>query len=377
MVPSLNVETGGPARSVSTLADAQMAAGLDVSVLCLDYQRHGRLLEPKLARLHVVPTTAIGRAMRGWSPAFAALARSLAQSHDIVHNHGLWMQSNRHARIAANASGKPLVSSPRGMLEAYSWQRSAWRKQLAFLAFERKNLASARLMHATSEPEARSIRNVLRSTPIAILPNVVESIAATRTSPPDRQILFLGRLDQKKGIDWLVDAWLRIFPAQSSWRLVIAGPCAMGYESELSHLHSRTAGREDIIWHSAVDGAAKWDLIDQSAAVVLPSRSENFGNVVAEAMLAGKPVLATEATPWSCLAHNAMGWWVPTDGTGIAAGLSSILATPIHELARMGDRARSFARMNFSPESIGSAWVDAYAYLVRGGAPPASMWTGK
>jgi len=85
-----------------------------------------------------------------------------ARKADVVHNHGVWLAANYYARRAAVKAGKPLVISPRGMLEGWSLGRARIKKGVAWLLFERENLRSAKLFHATSSSEAEAIATALR-----------------------------------------------------------------------------------------------------------------------------------------------------------------------------------------------------------------------
>ncbi|AVP99874.1 hypothetical protein C7S18_23035 [Ahniella affigens] len=375
VVPSLNVETGGPARSVSMLADAQTMAGMSVTVLTLDYQRHGRVLRPEKAALELLEANALARFTRGWSPAFARRARELAASHDLIHNHGLWMQVNRFARMAAEAFNRPLISSPRGMLEPYSRQRSVWRKRLAHAAFEARNLAATRLFHATAELEAAAIRAFVPAAEIAILPNIVANVAKAQTDPiAPPTMLFLGRLDQKKGLDWLLHAWQQLRGQRRDWQLHIAGPCGLGFESEYHELRRATAEDASVHWLGPLDGDAKAAALADAAVIVLPSRSENFGNVVTEALWTGRPVLTTHATPWAVLAQEGIGWVVDATQAGISAGVATVLASELDQRLQMGARAHVYAKREFSREAIAAQWQQTYQYVLGAHARPACVW---
>lgn len=374
IVPSLNVETGGPARSVSMLADAQAEAGIAATVLTLDYQRHGRVLRPDKAELELLPAHALARWLRGWSPAFANRAREFAACHDVVHNHGLWMQVNRFARLAAESAQRPLICSPRGMLEPYSRQRSALRKRLAYAAFEARNLRATRLFHATADTEAAAIRTVMPNAEIVVLPNIVEDLpkAAHPPSSPPR-LLFLGRLDQKKGLDWLIQAWLAAAPQRANWQLHIAGPCGLGFESDYASLRTITAHDASVHWLGPLDGVAKQEALANAAVIVLPSRSENFGNVVTEALWTGRPVLTTDATPWAVLAQAGIGWHVTASQAGIANGLAAVLASTPAQRAQMGERAHAYAAQHYARRAIAEHWRQTYEYVLGNGARPACV----
>lgn len=362
---SLNIDTGGPAQSVSALADAQALAGLAVTIVTFDYERHGPLVVPKHAALITEKAGFIARNFRGWSLRFGAMVMQLAKTQDVIHSHGLWMQVNRHARIGAEECRKPLVISPRGMLEDYSLSRSMLRKRLAWHLYERRNLESAALIHATSEQEAMSIERILQGAKTVVVPNVVSHVDIPNPERGTRRrMLYLGRLDHKKGLDWLIQGWLALASTSQDWELVIAGPCAAGFENQHANLIRLGAGCGSITWHPTVRDRSKHELIASSDVLILPSRSENFGNVVIEALRHGKPVIATTATPWRLLEHSGSGWWVDASLDGVRNGLASALSASSAELDVMARNAR-IAATAFSDHAIGRTWSEIYSELVR------------
>ena len=129
-----------------------------------------------------VPSSRWTKGQGGWGCVFRRLVEEEARKADVVHNHGVWLAANYYARRAANKAGKPLVISTRGMVEDWSLGRSKMRKRVAWMLFERENLRSAKLFHATSSSEAESIEKFLSFTvtvtftkpPIVVAPNGVD-----------------------------------------------------------------------------------------------------------------------------------------------------------------------------------------------------------
>ena len=143
------------------MASEQARLGHDVALACLDYPHLGPQVKAPGVRVVSVRGNILAVRGRGWCPEFRRVLREEAKKADVVHNHGLWMWPNAYAREAAVAAGKPLIISPRGMLEAWSLGRSKLRKAVAWRLFEKKNLQSAALFHATAEAEKRSIEEVM------------------------------------------------------------------------------------------------------------------------------------------------------------------------------------------------------------------------
>lgn len=386
VVPSINPRTGGPAASVPGLAAAQAGAGLAVAVLSLDYEEHGDSPEIPGVRSLASPPSALGRRLRGWSPALRRLILEAAVRADIVHSHALWMVPGIYARQAAESLGRPLVISPRGMLDPWSLERSRLKKLLAAGAYENRNLGAARLLHATSDLEAESIRRYGLRQPITVLPNGVELTRAgeipgrellERRFPElhgKRWLLFLGRLDPKKGLDWLLEIWRDLGPGRPDWRLVIAGPDLAGYGAKLvAAVAAEPVLLERTTFTGMLEGAEKSAALACAELFVLPTRGENFGIAVAEALAHGTPVVTTTAAPWGELVGHDCGWWVAPERAALQTALAAALRLPESELAHRGARGAGLIRERYSWDSIGERWVEVYHWLLSGGAPPASV----
>jgi glycosyltransferase involved in cell wall biosynthesis len=383
VVPSINPRTGGPAASVPGLAAAQARAGARTTVASLDYAEHGAPVETSDVRyIHSQPTW-MGRLLRGWSPALRALIEAAAKEADVIHTHALWMVPGIYARNAAARSGIPLVISPRGMLDPWSLKRRRATKNVAAWSYENRNLRSAKLLHATSDLEAESIRRYGLRQPIAVLPNGVDVPAPDEV--PSREILeqrfpelrgkrwllFLGRLDPKKGLDLLLALWREMGPRFPSWRLVIAGPDLGGFGAKMV---ASVAAEPELVSRTTftgmLEGGMKSAAFAHSELFVLPTRGENFGIAIAESLGHGTPVITTTAAPWAEIAEHGCGWCVLPEEAAIGAALANALSLPPTELAQMGERGRALVKTQFSWNSIGERWVEVYRWLLAGGAPP-------
>lgn len=386
VVPSLNRRTGGPAMSVSGLATALAAAGVRAVLASLDYSEHGVAFESPGARSLSVPAGVLGRHIRGSSPALRGLIASEARESDILHSHALWMVPGIYARKAAERLGRPLVISPRGMLDPWSLSRSRLKKRLAGWAYEDRNLRVARLLHATSDLEAESIRRYGLRQPIAVLPNGVDLPQAGAAPSREllerrfpelhgkRWLLFLGRLDPKKGLDLLLDSWRELGPGHPDWRLLIAGPDLAGYGAKLvAAVAAESVLGERTTFTGMLEGAEKSAALAHAELFVLPTRGENFGVAVAEALAHRTPVLTTTAAPWSELVSHDCGWWVAPKREALGAALAVALAQSAGELARRGVNGTALVRERYSWDSIGERWVEVYRWLLSGGHPPASV----
>lgn len=386
IVPSINRETGGPASSVPGLTGALARAGLRATVASLDYVEHGEQSKQPGVRFLCSRPSALGRLLRGWSPTLGQVIEEAARGADVVHSHALWMFPGIYARRAAERFSVPLVVSPRGMLDPWSLRRSRGAKRLAAWLYENRNLRAARLIHATSDLEAESIRRYGLTQPIAVLPNGIDIPQAGEA--PSRAILesrfqelrgrrwllFFGRLDPKKGLDTLIERWRELGPRFPDWRLIVAGPDLGGYGARMVtvvtadlQLRSRTT------FTGMLEGVEKSAALAHSELFVLPTRGENFGIAVAEALAHGTPVVTTTAAPWEDLIRRECGWWVAPEAGAIGAALEAAMSMPANELDEMGQRGRKWVGECFSWDSIGERWVEVYRWILQGGTPPACV----
>lgn len=399
VVALIQASTGGPAVSVTRLASEQAKMGHEVTLACLDYPHLGPQVGAPGVRVVSVKGNIFAVRGRGWSPKFRRVLREEAEKVNVVHNHGLWMWPNAYAREAALAAGKPLIISPRGMLEAWSLNRSKLRKAVAWRLFEKENLRSAAMFHATAASEARSIEEVFSHTQakrdrqevqVVVAPNGVDLPHLDRK--PGREILeakfpglkerrwvvFMSRLHPKKGIDVLLRAWRGqqnvehgagsgdqgAKAASFGPVLIIAGSDLIGYRKDVKRMIKELGLEDSVVMTGEVSGEAKDCLLGNADFFVLPSYSENFGIVVAEAMAWGRPVIASTGTPWREVSESGAGWWVKPEEGALTEALREALGKGPGELDGMGTRGRALVAERYTWAESAGKLVRAYEEIV-------------
>jgi glycosyltransferase involved in cell wall biosynthesis len=312
--------------------------------------------------------------------------RAGVRSVDIVQGHGLWCGASLTAAAVARRLDRPLVVSPHGMLEPWARRHHRQRKQLAWVMAERAALGRADLLQAMSEREVDSFRAARLFQPVVVYPVGIEiptNLTARdeedaqpaggggNAEPNTRTCLFLSRLHPVKGLAMLLEAWGQLRPA--GWRLVIAGPDHRGHAAVMQGLARRLGITEGVAFVAPAYGSAKWRLLADADLFVLPSHSENFGVVIAEALAMGVPVITTTGTPWSVLHDRGAGWWVSPDPASLATALWEATRLPPAALLELGARGRTLARERFAWPVITATVCDAYRWLLDGGAAPSAM----
>jgi glycosyltransferase involved in cell wall biosynthesis len=240
------------------------------------------------------------------------------------------------------------------MLSAQALQFAKWKKRLAWIAYQKSDLRRARVLHATSENEAKDFRARGLSQPIAIVPNGVDVPADSREPITNNRelktVLFLSRLHPMKGLKDLVRAWAQVRPPR--WRVILAGPDEDGHRSEIEALIASLNLQSDFEFAGSVDDEMKWKLLAGADLFVLPSYSESFGLAIAEALAAGVPVITTKATPWRELESHRCGWWIDNGVEPLANSLAEASSSSAAELHEMGKRGRKLIEQNYSYSQV-------------------------
>jgi glycosyltransferase involved in cell wall biosynthesis len=282
---------------------------------------------------------------------------------DVVHMHGLWTypviaayQQSRNTRAA-------FVVSAHGMLTPVALKYSRWRKAFARKLFQDRVLRDADVLHATSVDESASYRALGLQNHIELLPLGMTIIPLPAPNCGSRRrVLFLGRLHHKKGIDWLIEAWLRIERDFPDWELTIVGPLEQSYVREIERLRT-IACHKRVAFLDPIYGDEKNRYVAGSDLFVMPSRSENFGLTAAEALAMEIPVIATKGTPWSGLVDADAGWWIEPGATALEGALREAMSLPDVERLRKGRNGRRWIEREFSWSVIGKKWQQVYENL--------------
>jgi glycosyltransferase involved in cell wall biosynthesis len=292
---------------------------------------------------------------------------------DIVHDHGLWMMPNVYTSWAVRESACCLVMSPHGMLSEWALSQSPWIKKAFWTLIQGRSTRRATCIHATAESEYEDVRRMGLCQPVCVIPHGIDvPDAARKPKGPKRQLLFLGRVHPKKGVDILLHAWHGIAHRFPDWMLRIAGPDNGGYLTHMQAL-ARGANIERVEFCGPLYGEDKLRAYQEAELFVLPTHSENFAITVTEAMAAGTPVIVTRGAPWSALECRGAGWWIDIGLEPLRACLEVAMSRPSAELTAMGERARLWMLRDFSWRHVGKTLDDVYHWLLGGGDKPSCV----
>ncbi|MFL5616087.1 MAG: glycosyltransferase [Gemmatimonadaceae bacterium] len=375
-IASLRADHGGPARSVTSLCSELARYGkIELVTLRRRHNEAAPLLPESSVNVQLIPFTRM-RPLAVRTALMPALRRALkGPPHEcaILHDHGIWLSTNHAAAIVARQAQVRRVVSPRGMLSQWALNAGRLKKRIAWAFYQRRDLETASLIHVTSHQEADEVRAVGLTAPIAIIANgvnVPRHVEPRIRTDDRRTALFLSRIHPKKGILNLIRAWSLVRPP--NWKLTIAGPDDKGHSAEVKELATQEGIAEDVQFTGSVEDADKWRVYADADLFVLPTFSENFGLVIAEALGSGLPVITTTGTPWSALAADRCGWWIEPAVEPLAAALQSATSMSDQERAQMGARGRALVQDQYSWQKAAREMFEAYRWLL-GDADPASF----
>jgi glycosyltransferase involved in cell wall biosynthesis len=370
---------GGPVGAVHGLAKALVALGHDVSVFTTNVHVDDVLDVPLGTPVNVdgacvryFPVQWPRRLYR--SPAMGCALREGVRDFEIVHVHSLFLWPCAAAAGAARHAGVPYIVAPRGMLvKDLVRRRGRWRKLLWLHLVERRNLAGAAALHVTTPLEGEDAREFgFRLPPIVAVPNGVDDVPfpAGDSRPLSLLVrgvlergpffLYLGRITWKKGLDRLLRAMARCPGAG----VAIAGNDEESLQGSLERIARESGVADRVAFLGPVLGADKAALLHHAVALVLPSYSDNFANVVLEAMAAGCPVVVTPQVGLAQAVQEGAAGLV-TEGTPDALGgaLRELFAAP-QRRAEMGRNGIGMARERFGWPVVARQMAAVYEDII-------------
>jgi glycosyltransferase involved in cell wall biosynthesis len=374
VISGLDPQNGGPTTALVGLSAAQARAGADVTILATWKIRDGIPVAEDLRRrgvkvIHVGPAT--GKLSR--HPLLTAHAIAAVAEADVVHVHGLFEEVQHQAARTCRRFGKPYVITPHGMLSPWNMSRSKWGKRLYMLWRLRKDLDRAAAIHFTSDVERDLVAPMkLKAKPIVerlgLELSEFETLpgrGAFRARFPqigDRPVvLFLGRIDYKKGLDVLIPAFARA--KLDDALLVIAGPDRDGYEPAVRKMIADEGIVDRVLFTGMLHGRERIEAYVDADLFALTSHQENFGITVIEAMACGCPVLISDQVNIHADVSAAAAGVVTTlNPEEVRQRLESYLADAQWR-CDAGRRGREFALRHYDWATIAGDWERLYASL--------------
>ena len=382
IVPSISLIYGGPSQMVLGLAPALVKEGVEVTILTTD--SNGDNGQTPLNIPLNCPIKQDGYEIIYFRCApFRRYKFSLdllnwlkrhAHEFDIAHIHALFSPISSAAAIVCRQQKLPYIFRPLGTLDPADLRKKKQLKQLYIAIIERQNLAGAAAIHFTSDQEAKISERFGVSTPDLVIPlgvippqSPLKNVCSQLEIPKDVPlVLFMSRIDPKKGLNLLIPALEKLLAVGYKFHFVLAGtnPQDPDYEQKIISQIQNSPLRSHTTITGFVTGELKVSLLQSADLFVLPSYYENFGIAVAEAMVAGTPVIISDQVHICQQVRDSESGWVgATDVQALVELLQEALQNPA-ECQRRGLNAQKYALENFSWDAIARQTIQAYQEIL-------------
>jgi glycosyltransferase involved in cell wall biosynthesis len=384
IVPSISLIYGGPSQMVLGLSKALAAAGMEVTILTTD--SNGDTGEKPLDVPLGIPIKQEGYKIIYFrcSP-FRRYKFSLellqwlklhAKEYDLAHIHALFSPLSTAAATVARNNKLPYILRPLGTLDPADLNKKKLLKKIYANLWEKQNLAGAAGVHFTTEQECQVSARFGVKTNDLIVPLGVELPAAKpelgvmrkelKIAPELPLILFMSRIDRKKGLDILIPALENILKEGKQFHFVLAG----GNPQEPEYVQNI----QDKIQNSKLDkvttiagfvrGEKKLGLLQDADIFILPSYYENFGIAVAEAMTVGVPVVISNGVHiWNAVETAEAGWVSECNIEDFTTKLSLALDDR-NERKRRGFNGQEYALEHYTWGTIAQQILTIYQDLL-------------
>ncbi|MDH5546810.1 MAG: glycosyltransferase [Gammaproteobacteria bacterium] len=357
VIESIDDRYGGPAKSVPDLIFRLNLSGTENEIVSTKvYENESNALIEK----HGIVWKSFS--IRKWLPKIIRYSSGLSDylkyqvtsnpGEVIFHTHNFWNYPIYVVYKLVLKHEIPLVVSLRGSLKHIRYH-----KYLAWHLFQKKMLNSASAIHVTNQNDEKLLRDLGITTPVIYIPNgidlgtfeirksTMEARKSIGVDPERKYILFLSRLHIDKGLDLLVKEWSALSSIYPNWDLLVAGPIySRKYVRSVEQKIEKENLSGRVKFLGMVVGQEKLDVLAASNLLVLPSKSENFGNVIAEALACGLPVITTKATPWAELRQFNAGWWIEREGPELRISLNDAMSRSSSDLEAMGKRGKELVK---------------------------------
>ncbi|MDJ0673796.1 MAG: hormogonium polysaccharide biosynthesis glycosyltransferase HpsP [Calothrix sp. MO_167.B42] len=388
IVPSISLVYGGPSQMILGLAPALAQSGVEVTVITTNINGDNGQKPLDVPLNSPIQQDGYEIIYFRCSP-FRRYKFSLdlckwlnrhVSTYDLAHIHALFSPVSSLSAMICRQQQIPYILRPLGTLDPADLRKKKQLKQLYVAILERHNLAGAAAIHFTSTQEAKISARFGVSTKDLVIPLGVNWVDGEENGKDNsiRQqlaiphgiplVLFMSRIAPKKGLDLLIPALEKLLANGLKFHFVLAGsnPQDPNYETKIRLQIQNSTLRSHSTITGFITGESKTALLQGADIFVLPSYYENFGIAVAEAMVAGIPVVISDGVHICQQVRDSESGWVgTTDVNDLVKLLTEALENP-QERQRRGLRAKAYALQHYSWNAIARQIIAAYQDIIIG-----------
>jgi glycosyltransferase involved in cell wall biosynthesis len=380
VIPYLSPLYGGTSKTVKELAEALGRSGVSIDIITTNANSSGKLditlnewVNEKYYRIKYFSC---------WHKSDFIISLSLlnwlfnhVNDYDVVHTNTIFSSLVLLAHWVCRFRNVSYIMTPHGMLEPWALSYKAWKKRPYYSLFEKPALQNATAIHVISSTEANNTKLINLKPPLILIPNGIHCYDFEILPDPEffyqkfpetrnkTLILFLGRIDPKKGLDLLAPAFARVHTQFPQTHLVVAGPDNIGFLTTAQRYFQKAGCLDAVTFTGMLIGNLKHAALAAASLYVAPSYSEGFSMSVLEGMASGLPCVITTGCNFPEAAAAQVAHVVDIDADAIADALIQCLSNP-QQAKEMGDRAREFIFQNYTWEQAAKKMIEVYKAVI-------------
>jgi len=292
--------------------------------------------------------------------------------YSLVHTHTVFSPLVSCCHWICRSKKVPYIITPHGMLEPWAIGYKSYKKRVYFNLIEISNLSNSAFIQGTASTESDNIADLCFNLNIVFVPNGIKGPLLASNKEPDgllvsqfpqlsgkKIILFLGRLDPKKGLDILAPAFAEAHKIFPNIHLLIAGPDNIGFQSTAEKYFVKAGVESSVTFSGMLTGDLKQSALTMADIYVAPSYSEGFSMSILEGMAAGLPCIITTSCNFPEAAKARAARVVPPAKEALSTALIELLQSP-EEAKKMGERANSLIAENYTWQKVSYRLMEEY-----------------
>jgi glycosyltransferase involved in cell wall biosynthesis len=361
---------GGPTMSVSMLCEQLVKAGASITVFTTTANGPNELPvtvnQPSdIDGVTVVYFKRISKDHTHFSPPLLMRLWSEVKSYDLVHIHAWWNLVSILSCLVAIIRKVPVIISPRGTLSGYSFSNNNTLIKQVIHQFLGKPLLKKSHFHVTSRQEETAMLQLVKPKSITVIPNLVKlpiyNASIKKTFSPYLKLIFLSRIEAKKGLDILLNALPLV---NIPYELTIAGDGEDDYINYLKKIANENQVADKITWEG-FQSESKFDMLRDNDLFVLPSYDENFGNAVIESLAKGTAVLISEQVGLAdYVLKNDLGWVFEANIISLSMAINNIGTKHIDVIEIIRKQAHVIIYNDFDPDNLAEKYLTMYNQII-------------
>jgi glycosyltransferase involved in cell wall biosynthesis len=375
VVPSLSPEWGGPVSVLRLMLPALVNEGVESTILTTKGFRTGQPEAIAGFEYTAYPTSLPAFLWTGLSLPLSREIHKKVSEFDVVHIHELWHYPHFAAARACIKANIPYVITPHGALEPWSVEHKGTKKKIYMSLVQRRLLKKAAKIQALTSAEESYVAAIAPGAATSVIPNgldlsITDSGSLDQVPPAIqsflskyRVITFLSRLHRIKGIEPLVEGFLKASKNIPDAALLFVGPDEDDFTPWITARAKEEGLSDRVMIAGAINGEERFEILRRSWAFALTSYSEGFSMSVLEALACSTPVIISPTCYFPEAIEAGAGLLTEPNAASVATAITEILSNKSDRNA-MGTAGRQLIESRYTIQHAARLLAATYEELI-------------